>query len=219
MAQIDTNQEIKQDTKNMILDAAERLFAREGFHNTSLRAITGEAGVNLAAVNYHFGSKVGLLDKVFERRLLPLNKVRQDKLQAVRDASRQENRQPGVKETLQTFIEPTLHFRDSGPGAKDFITLVGRSLSEPNDTARNIFIHHMEPLLFLLIDTLRKALPDLSADLVFWRLQFALGSMSHILRMTGKWQSFPEDISPDSDTELMTRRIMDFITSGMEAPG
>ena len=52
------------DTKERILDAAERLFAREGFHNTSLRAITGEADVNLAAVNYHFGSKEALLDAV-----------------------------------------------------------------------------------------------------------------------------------------------------------
>ncbi len=65
------------DTKTRIMDAAEQLFARDGFHSTSLRGLTELANVNLAAVNYHFGSKEGLLQAVFARRLLPLNKLRQ----------------------------------------------------------------------------------------------------------------------------------------------
>ncbi|MEJ2200328.1 MAG: TetR family transcriptional regulator, partial [Desulfuromonadaceae bacterium] len=76
------------DTKERILDAAEELFARQGFHATSLRAITGGAQVNLAAVNYHFGSKDGLLEAVFSRRLTPLNQERQRRLEAVREAAR-----------------------------------------------------------------------------------------------------------------------------------
>jgi AcrR family transcriptional regulator len=56
----------QKDTKKRILDAAERLFAREGFHSTSLRMLTKEAGVNLAAVNYHFGSKEELINFCFQ---------------------------------------------------------------------------------------------------------------------------------------------------------
>ena len=68
--------ELRGSTKDRILDAAEGLFAQQGFSATSLRAITAQAGVNLAAVNYHFGSKDGLLEAVFVRRLGPLNDER-----------------------------------------------------------------------------------------------------------------------------------------------
>ena len=57
------------NTKDRILDVAETLFADNGFAATSLRDITREAGVNIAAVNYHFGSKDGLLGAVLERRI------------------------------------------------------------------------------------------------------------------------------------------------------
>ena len=67
-------------TQKKILDAAEALFAQEGFHSTSLRMLTKKAGVNLAAVNYHFGSKEELIRAVIERRLLPLNRLRFEKL-------------------------------------------------------------------------------------------------------------------------------------------
>ena len=57
------------DTVKRILDAAEQLFAEKGFAETSLRLITSKAGVNLAAVNYHFGSKKSLIQAVFVRFL------------------------------------------------------------------------------------------------------------------------------------------------------
>ena len=66
---------------------AEKLFAHEGFHNTSLRSITGEAGVNLAAVNYHFGSKEALLEAVIDRRLQPLNRTREANIEKIRKAA------------------------------------------------------------------------------------------------------------------------------------
>jgi AcrR family transcriptional regulator len=218
MTQPETSQEIKQDTKQLILDAAEGLFAREGFHNTSLRAITGEAGVNLAAVNYHFGSKEALLEKVFARRLLPLNEIRRAKLMGVRERARLEDRRPGVEEILRAFIEPTLGFRDSGPGAEEFITLVGRAISDPDDTMRNIFLRQVESLFFLLWESLREALPDMSRDELFWRLQFVFGAMSHTMCKAGKLQLVPEGVSQACSTEFLTKMLMVFVTAGMEAP-
>ena len=61
------------NTKDRILDTAERLFARDGFEATSLRSITAEAGVNLAAINYHFQSKEALVQAVIGRRMGPMN--------------------------------------------------------------------------------------------------------------------------------------------------
>ncbi|VAX29857.1 hypothetical protein MNBD_NITROSPIRAE03-2002 [hydrothermal vent metagenome] len=206
------------ETKERILDSAEYLFARKGFHNTSLRAITGRAGVNLAAVNYHFGSKEALLEAVFERRLVPLNKVRRENLEIVRETARQEGRVPGVEESLRAFIEPTLAFPKSGPGAEDFIILVGRAMSDPDDTVRDVFIRYIAPLFYLLFDILREALPELSTDILFWRLQFAIGAMGHAICMTGKSYSLPEGVTPVSDVESLTAMLLDFVATGMERP-
>src|SRR3954453_20324524 len=71
------------DTKTRILDAAERLFVEHGFEATSLRSLTSAAGVNLAAVNYHFGSKEELFQAVLTRRLDPMNQERIDLLAKV----------------------------------------------------------------------------------------------------------------------------------------
>ena len=163
------------DTKERILNAAEHFFARDGFHNTSLRMITGRAKVNLAAVNYHFGSKEALLKEVFERRLIPLNKIRRENLERVRDDARKKGCKPNVRDVMHAFIEPTFHFMASGPEAKDFIALIGRALSEPDDTVRNIFIHIMWSLFILLVEILADALPELPKNVLFWRLQFSMG--------------------------------------------
>ena len=82
------------DTKQRILNAGEHLFARDGYHLTSLRSITTEAKVNLAAVNYHFGSKESLLEAVIERRLDPLNKIRQGQLEALLEKTGQAGESP-----------------------------------------------------------------------------------------------------------------------------
>ncbi|HEB75513.1 MAG TPA: TetR/AcrR family transcriptional regulator [Nitrospirae bacterium] len=207
------------DTKERILDAAEYLFARRGFHNTSLRAITSRAGVNLAAVNYHFGSKYALLEAVFQRRLIPLNRLRRDNIERVREAARREGRRPGVRETLLAFIEPTLAFRKSGSGAEDYIVLVGRAMSDPEDTVRDVFIRHIAPLFHLLFETLREALPEVPPDAVFWRLQFALGAMSHVISMAGKTNlPLPDGVTPVGDVESLTALLIDFVSTGMERP-
>src|SRR5947207_3904246 len=78
------------ETRTRILDAAEELFMQHGFEGTSMRTLTAQASVNLAAVNYHFGSKDALIEAVFRRRLDPMNTARiaeLDRLEAAACAS------------------------------------------------------------------------------------------------------------------------------------
>lgn len=208
----------QKDTKTRILDAAENLFAGNGFHNTSLRAITKEARVNIAAVNYHFGSKEALIGKVFERRFLPINEIRTAKLEAIRETARETNRLPRVEETLRAFIEPVIHFREIEPGADAFITLVSRTMSEPDDRLREILMKHFRPLFFLCHEILSEALPNLPREVLFWRLQFSIGVMSHTLHMIEVHKMLPGVNIQAFDARTMTEHILSFVTAGMEVP-
>lgn len=206
------------DTKERILDAAERLFAREGFHGTSLRTLTGEAKVNLAAVNYHFGSKEALLEAVFERRILPLNKVRRENLEKVGQMAAKEGRRPGVRETLHAFIEPGLRFKKAEPGSKDFITLVGRAFAAPDDTVRKVLMRFMRPMFLLLFNTLSEALPELPQDVLLWRINFTIGAMAHVMHIKGKFRLGPMSFNTDCDTDSLIAMLVDFVTAGVMAP-
>jgi AcrR family transcriptional regulator len=206
------------DTRQRLLDAAEHLFAMEGFHSTSLRVLTGEAKANLAAVKYHFGSKEALLEAVVERRLVPLNQVRQARLKSVRTAARLAGKRPETAEVLRAIVEPTLAFRDSGAGAEAFIRLVGRAIAEPDDIIRKIFMKLMEPLFFLWYETLGEALPELSPTELFWRLHFAIGTLGHAVCMAGHFHVLPAGVAPRPDAAALTAMMLSFLTAGMEAP-
>ncbi len=204
-------------TKQRILDAAEFLFAREGYNGTSLRAITSQAKVNLAAVNYHFGSKKRLLEEVLARRLLPLNKIRKENLEQVNETAIKEGRQTTTREIMSAFIEPTLTFKESDPDAKDFIALVGRSFFDPDDTVRNVFLHFMKPMFLLLFKTLSETLPSIPQNTLFWRLQFSLGAMAHTMRGCGDLMLESLNVDSKTDTDLLVTTLVSFVTAGMEA--
>src|SRR6204780_5541598 len=117
----------KPDTKPRILDAAEKLFAMNGFKPTSLRDITAKAQVNLAAVNYHFQSKDSLIDAVIERRIAPVNRRRLEMLDAA-------GPNPTVEQVAEAVIVPVIE-RDPSP----IMALMGRILSTPDQFITRVF--------------------------------------------------------------------------------
>ena len=206
------------DTKTRILDGAEQLFAREGFHNTSLRALTSLAEANLASVNYHFGSKDALLQAVIERRLLPLNQIRGAKIKAVLAQAQEDQLPPTADALLRAFIEPTLEFSNSGPGARDFISLIGRSLSEPDETVRNCFLSLVLPIFQELFAGLREALPQLPPEILLTRLQFIIGTMSYVMSM-GTLTAFNNpELPPPLDQNTLIQQLLKYALAGLEAP-
>ncbi|SHJ28174.1 transcriptional regulator, TetR family [Malonomonas rubra DSM 5091] len=206
------------DTKTRILDAAEQLFARDGYHSTSMRSLTELAQVNLAAVNYHFGSKEGLIKAVFARRLNPLNRIRQEQIEAVLQQAEAEGARPQAKELLRAFIAPILEFRKTESGAQNFLTLIGRSLSEPDETVRSYFIQQVLPIFTLLFRSLQHALPQLPEQLLFSRIQFAMGAMSHMMVNSPQHQKTLPGFPKPLPTEQMADELLEFISAGLEAP-
>lgn len=214
----------KPATKDRILDAAEILFASDGYHCTSLRTLTTEAEANLAAVNYHFGSKEALVEALLERRLQPLNQQRLEHLESALEAARRKQQRPDAAEILRAFIEPTLNFVESGKGPRHFVAFIGRILMEPDDGLRTMFLQRVRPLFGHFYTALCEALPEVPQQAVFMRLQMTIGMLSHTMcgidRFTGKAREFPlpPDVEPASSTQELCDMMLDFVLPGLEKP-
>ena len=206
------------DTKTRILDAAEILFAENGFKETSIHCLARKARVNQAAVNYHFGSKDALVEKVIERRLSMISQRRMEKLKQIKAVAQRQGCRPDVPTLLRAYIEPALILMEKTSGERYFLLIVGRALAEPDEAIRNIFIRQFEPSFQLLAELMQNALPDLPESVLRWRLHFAIGSLAHVMRLCGsQWPV--ADLEPHaSDTETVVKLLITFLTEGMAAP-
>ena len=200
------------ETKERILDVAERLFADFGYKATSLRDITSEAGVNLASVNYHFGSKDALLAALLDRRFAPVNQRRLellDELEASTDGAVE------LPDLVRAFLSPPfeLHPGDT-EDRRTLLRLVGRIHSETDDV-RAVFITLFEPIISRFTTAFRHTLPHLDADEVTWRIHFVVGSMAH----TMMWcESFVSETTRRPDPSDMLASLIEFATAGLAAP-
>src|SRR4051794_24052920 len=165
------------DTRSHILDVAEELFSEKGCDRVSIRDITKKARVNLAAINYHFGSKEDLIAAIFQRRVVPVNEARLAALDVVEKA-----KNPKLEKILEAFIRPAVQCSFSTPkGEKAFSRLFGRCLSEPNPEIEALLKRQFEPLVERMDAALLKALPRLSRSDIFWCMKFTFGSLHHWL--------------------------------------
>jgi AcrR family transcriptional regulator len=200
-------------TKDRILDAAERLFARDGFEATSLRAITAEAQVNLAAVNYHFQSKEALVQAVIGRRMGPLNAQRLALLDAY------EAQASGVALPLEqitdAFLRPIVEM--VGSHAHEFVPLVGRIYTEPGDFAARLYKQQFESLAQRFVPAFMRALPDLSRDELIWRLHFSIGALAHTMAASKMLEIMSGGRCNISDVEGTLARLKAFVIGGLTA--
>src|SRR5262245_57804555 len=146
------------ETRTRILDAAEELFMQHGFEATSMRLLTSRAGVNLAAVNYHFGSKHALIEAVFRRRLDPMNLARISAL----DALERDNRPLAAEAIIRAFVGPSLRMiEDAKGGGRNFIRLLGRTYTEPAKQVRALIGQMYGPAMERYKAALERALPQM----------------------------------------------------------
>jgi AcrR family transcriptional regulator len=209
------NHHAKHDTKDRILDAAERLFAQRGFDATSLRMITAAAGVNLASVNYHFQSKNSLIEAVLTRRIAPLNRERLEMLASVEA----QHDFPALEDVVRAFVAPVVRKRlgGGGPGA-DLGRLLGRVHSDPCECARASFSSQMREILRPFTSAFRRALPGLPAVEMLWRIHFGVGVMAHTLAGMEHLKNVSGGLCDPSDAEATIDRIVTFVCAGMRAP-
>ena len=209
------------DTRERILDAAEHLFMAHGYEGTSLRQITGEAGVNLAAVNYHFGSKESLMQEVFRRRLDWLNDERMRVLDELERTAEGKALKPS--QIVDGFFGTLLRMaEDEQRGGMVFLRLLGRTLTDPSEFIRTFLAHEYAAVVDRYKEALFKALPDVPKAEIVWRFHFMLGATSYAiagtdaLRLVTDWQIEAEDSTDRLDRLLP--RLMSFLLGGLRAP-
>jgi AcrR family transcriptional regulator len=205
-------------TKKCILDAAERLFARRGFHNTSLRDITSEAGVNIASVNYHFGTREALIREVVLRRLKPINRERMRLLESMRQDAAQDPGRLSVRAVLQAFLEPSVNFLNSEPAASDFVRIMGQGMADPDETIRKLFMEQVRPVFRIMTELLSESLPDVPLSAIHVRLHCFIGAFAHWMRLMGNMSMLSgTDMLPSVPEDIMNG-LLSFCQAGMEAP-
>ena len=195
------------DTKQRILDTAERLIGEQGYAATSLRQIIAEAGVNLAAVHYHFGSKEELLDDVVRRRAGPVNEARIAMLDRIEAEAG--HGPPAVERVLEAFLLPTAEAASRHP---QFVRLMGRMLAE--GMMPGIVQKHFQVAAGRLLGALRKALPELPAEELLWRVHFMFGAMAHTMCWAPE---FPELTAEPGDFRTRMDLLVTFLSAGFRA--
>ena len=209
------------DTRERILDAGERLFMAHGYEGTSMRQITSEASVNLAAVNYHFGSKESLIQEVFRRRLDWLNEERMRVLVEMEDAAAGSPLKPS--QIVDGFFGTLLRMADDEErGGVTFLRLLGRTLTEPSEFIRTFLAHEYATVMDRYKEAFFKALPDVPKAEIVWRFHFMLGATSYAiagtdaLRLVTDWQI--EEADAVDRVDRLVPRLMSFLLGGLRAP-
>lgn len=191
------------DTRDKILDAAELLFVERGFAGCSMRAIASKAEVNLAAANYHFGSKQGLLSAIFHRRVAPITEQRLAGLSRLKESG-----QPlTVRSILEVFFQPMTCTEHN----TIVPAVVGWIYGERESLTRPIFEREFTETTAAFQEALASLLPEVDSEELGWRFHFMLGSMIHLLRINAPLGTASSRESLDTGLQ----RLINFSVAGL----
>ncbi|HET7161243.1 MAG TPA: TetR/AcrR family transcriptional regulator [Rhodanobacteraceae bacterium] len=198
-------------TRQRILGAAEELFAERGFAAASLRQVTAAAKVNLAAVNYHFGSKNNLIEEVFRRRLDELSRRRLERL-----AELAKSRAMTLETLLDAFITPALELSLDREGGSVFMRVLARAFAEHNSNLRKFLSDNYGYVLKDFAAAFAQLLPQLDKEELYWRLDIAVGALTYAMADFGMIQRRSGE-SERAHREQMARHLIRFTAAGLRA--
>jgi AcrR family transcriptional regulator len=198
-------------TKDRILGAAEELFAQHGFAGTSLRQVTSRADVNIAAVNYHFGSKENLVNEVFRRRMDEMSALRLSRLKTA------VQQHPGELEpVLAAFVEPALAMAQDRHGGGAFIRVIARAYAEKNDSLRKFLSDQYGHVLRDFGKAIAVCVPGLSKEELYWGLDFLSGALTYAMADFGLIKR-PSGVTEAAHRERAAKELIRFASAGLKA--
>ncbi|CAM3523707.1 TetR/AcrR family transcriptional regulator [Parendozoicomonas haliclonae] len=204
------------DTVERILDAAEILFAEKGFAETSLRSITSRANVNLAAVNYHFGSKKVLIQAVFTRFLDPFAEGLSKTLDDIEAAGKE----PELEALIALLFKEVLKVKPRGQNdIKIFMRLLAIAYAQAQGHLRKHLQNIYGTVFRRYLKLVMVAAPDLPLYELYWRINFMMGSVIFTLSDFDTLDAIGQaEHQQKASMEQTMMRLVPFLVSGMQAP-
>lgn len=198
-------------TRQRILRAAESLFAEHGFAATSMRQVTAEAGVNLAAVNYHFGSKNSLIEEVLRLRLDGLSQRRRERL-----ATATASADPKLEDLLGAFVWPALELTSESDDGHSLMRLLARAYAEHDERLRAFLSEHYGHDLKCFAKAFGEILPELGKEELYWRLDMIAGALTYAMADFGITKR-RGDISDKQHHQQAAKHLIRFAAAGLQA--
>ena len=207
---------LKPSVRKRLMDASEQLFAEHGWNAVSIRTIAAAAGVNLAAMHYHFGSKEQLLSEIFAARAKP---IAEERLRLLAEIDL--DRSPSLERILEAFLRPALTIgSDRRFGGRAFVRLRARLATEPEAVSRKILATAFDESSGEFLVALERALPDIPCADLEWRFHFMLGAMFYTMADAGRIQSLTNGRCDPGRVEDALAHIIPFLAAGFRsAPG
>jgi AcrR family transcriptional regulator len=199
------------ETRQRIMAVAERLFAQRGLDAVSIRDITAAAGVNLAAVNYHFGSKQQLVVAVLERRAEQLGARRALILDEIGQAH-----EPTLREVIAALVVPVAEFAaDRRHGGQYYVGFIAAVVNHPDYV--QLVSETFDPITNRYLEALERVTPHLPPDVRAFRFAVAKDFINRALSQPAAVHEWIEQHAPGAD-EPLTERIVDFLTGAFAGP-
>jgi AcrR family transcriptional regulator len=203
----------KRTTRDKLMDAAEKLFARRGYHGTSLRDITGAVGVDVALVNYHFGGKKQLLEAVLERRGHVLNEERLRQLAEARE--RAAPAAPSTEAVIGAFLDPILsRLAHAGAGWHSYFALIAYVNNSP-EWGRKLMGKTFDTTVRRFIQAVMDSLPGAAPEDIFWGYNFLTGALTLSLAETGRLDALSDGLCRSSDVAALKARLGPYVAAGL----
>ena len=196
-----------------ILDEAEYLFSRHGFHGVTLKDVAKRVGVHHTLLNYYFDDKKQLFDQVFRRRAVVTSQRRMD---ALNEYERTAGDNVTVEGALRAFLDTDLDlYINGGESWKNYGALSAQVANTPEWGAA-LMDENFDPVVLRLVDLLKKALPGCSAEEIFWGYHFVSGALLLTLARTGRIDKLSGGICRSDDFTAVRERMASFMAAGFK---
>ena len=197
------------ETRTLILQVAERLFAERGLDGVSLRDVTREANVDLGLVNYHFKSKNGLFETIIAQRNEEIWTDRSAMLEALPEV-------PPLASVVEAFLRPLLNrLRSGDPGWRYYAALASQV---HNQQRYSEFRHHMlEPTAKIIVNTLSRIYPDADERLLYWAYIMMVGGLAQVMSGSDRLYLLSGGTCDINDSEMAFAELHHFCVGGIHS--